>query len=721
MRRALLLAAVSPLVFGSPAPAHAAEEGTADGSVSEVVITARKLDMARTGIQTQTGASTYLIGREAIAQAPGGANVALNQVILQAPSVVQDSFGQLHVRGEHNGLQYRLNGVILPEGVSAFGQTLNPRLADKVELITGALPATYGLRTAGIVDITTRDGLENGGEVSLYGGAHRTLHPSLETQGSSGGFNAFVSADWQTSDLGLESPDGRATPLHDRTQQSHVFAYAEQILSPDSRVSGLFGSSTQTFQIPNKSGLQPGSLDGINGLGPVDPSTGNGVLRVNGQSLLPSETLDETQREITHFGTLSFLHSGSAVDYQLSVFGRFSSLYFKPDAIGDLLYDGIAQSAYKRDVAGGLQLEGAWRANAAHTVRGGLAAQIDRSTGDTVSRVLTVDGAGNQTSDSPLTITDATARTARTWSAYLQDEWRLGDALTLNYGLRYDRFEGYVTEDQVSPRINLVWKPLAGTTVHAGYSRYFSPPPFELASNTSIAAFAGTTAQPPGTGNSPPLAERANYYDVGLSQRVGAHLTVGVDSYFKQSRNMIDEGQFGAPIILAVFNYRRGEQWGVEFSGAYASGPFSGYANLALARAVGKDIVSGQFNFDPGDLAYIQNHYIHVDHDQKLTGSAGAAYKLTSRTTVTADLIYGSGLRADGATPNGDHLDPYVVVNAGVSQGLDMGPVKDLTLRLDVINLFDKAYEIRDGSGIGVGAAQFGARRGVFLGLSKRF
>ena len=42
-----------------------------------------------------------------------------------------------------------------------------------------------------------------------------------------------------------------------------------------------------------------------------------------------------------------------------------------------------------------------------------------------------------------------------------------------------------------------------------------------------------------------------------------------------------------------------------------------------------------------------------------------------------------------------------------------------LTLRADVINLFDKKYEIRDGTGVGVGAPQFGPRRGLFFGLSK--
>ena len=85
---------------------------------------------ARNGIQTQTGASTYTITAKDIQAQPGGDNAALNSVVLQMPGVAQDSFGQLHIRGEHNGLQYRLNGIILPEGISVFGQTLDPRLAE---------------------------------------------------------------------------------------------------------------------------------------------------------------------------------------------------------------------------------------------------------------------------------------------------------------------------------------------------------------------------------------------------------------------------------------------------------------------------------------------------------------------------------------------------------------------------------------------------------------
>jgi zinc/manganese transport system substrate-binding protein len=157
----------------------------------------RPLNDARTGIQTQTGASTYTLDSAAINAMPGGDNVQLNQVLLQAPEVAQDSFGQFHVRGEHNGLQYRINGLILPEGISVFGQSLDPRLIESVTLVTGALPAEYGLRTAGIIDVKTKtDAIEPGGSISIYGGSHGTVQPSISYAGGSGDIHYFVSADF---------------------------------------------------------------------------------------------------------------------------------------------------------------------------------------------------------------------------------------------------------------------------------------------------------------------------------------------------------------------------------------------------------------------------------------------------------------------------------------------------------------------------------------------
>ena len=714
MSRSILLAtAATAAALASVSPAWSQIEGGTSQSVETVVVTAERLAQARNGIQTQLGASTYTITSKEIEAQPGGENTLLNQVILQAPGAAQDSFGQLHIRGEHNGLQYRLNGIIIPEGISVFGQTLDPRLADSVKLITGALPAEYGDRTAGIIDVQTKTGLfEPGGQIGLYGGSHGQITPSVDYGGSSGGFNYFVSGDYTTDTLGVESPDGSADPLHDRTTQWHGFAYLQDILDQNSSLSAILGSSSDLFEIPDSKGLEPAGIDGVDGLGP------DGVLEANGQTAFLSNNLDERQREITHYGILSYLRSQGALDLQISAFGRYSSLYYTPGGdIGELLYNGIAQTAYKRDEAYGLQAEGAWHAGESHTVRFGAVYQADDLISDTSSVVLSVDGQGNQTSDVPLTILDDGTKHAWSYGLYVQDEWNVVPELTINYGVRFDQYQAFDAENQISPRVNAVWTPNDATTLHAGFSRYFSPPPIELISTTDIAKFDGTTAQASHT-DDVSKAERADYYDAGINQKFGDAISLGLDGFYKASHNMIDEGQFGAPIILTPFNYLTGRQYGLELTGTYMRGDFSSYANLALERAAGRDIVSSQFQFDPGDLSYIAAHFIPLDHQQIVTLSAGATY-LWLGTRFSADLLYGSGLRKDGATPNGASVPAYAQVNLGVSRAFAAGGLDGLTARFDVINLFDEKYEIRDGSGIGVGAPQFGPRRGFFFGLSK--
>lgn len=728
MSRSYLLASAAmaaALAVPNLAFAQIADQSTpanSGPSVEAVTVTAQRLDTARNGIQTQTGASTYTITEQDIDAAPGGANNLLNQVILQAPGVTQDSYGQLHVRGEHNALQYRLNGVIIPEGISVFGQTLDPRLASSVKLITGALPAEYGLVTGAIVDMQTKSGLfEPGGEISIYGGSHGTIEPSIDYGGNSGNFNYFVSGDFLKNGLGIESPDGSRNPIHDNTTQYHGFAYLEDILDSNNRVTVILGTSHDHFQIPNNPGQTPSFI-------------------VNGQSNFDSVDLNETQREITHYGILSLLHSQGNFDFQVSAFGRYSSLNFSPDPMGDLEFNGISQAALKKDTAFGAQAEGAYHLGNDHTLRGGVIVQTERATSNTTSRVLPADCTGTGTSadpfacsqysgnptdpnfnpnyDVPESIIDNSAKTQNTYSVYLQDEWKVLSNLTLNYGVRFDQYKAYANENQLSPRINLVWQATDSTTVHAGYSRFFTPPPFENVASEAVGKFLNTTAAPLITQDDVSKAERANYFDVGVSQQMFSNLTMGVDSYYKISKNLIDEGQFGAPIILTPFNYKRGKQYGIEFTTSYNADNFSVYANAGLEHAEGKDITSSQFDFDPSDLAYIADHYIHLDHEQYLSMSGGASYTWNG-TRFSTDLLYGSGLRKGGAVPNGDHVPGYTVINFGVSHSFDLGNAGDLTARADVINLFDEKYEIRDGSGIGVGAPQWGARRGLFFGLSK--
>jgi outer membrane cobalamin receptor len=705
------------LADASPGPAGPAPPGSIPDSsaLPELVVTAQHLDEARLQIQTKTGASTYTIDSQAISTAPGGENVELNQVILQAPDVAQDSFGQFHVRGEHAGLQYRINGIILPEGISVFGQTLDPRLIASVSLLTGALPAEYGLRTAGIIDITTKSGIEApGGAVTIYGGSHGEIEPSFSYGGGGGSLSYFVSGDFLRNDLGIESPDGSADPLHDHTTQYHGFGYLEDILDEENRLAVVLGSSVGRFQIPNLYGEQPA----LN-------------LVVNGVSTYPSQNLDENQREVTHFGALSWQHAAGPLNVQTSVSGRYSSLTFEPDPLGDLLFTGVSQEAYKQNIAYAAQSDASYELNAAHTLRAGLYVDSDHSLSDTSSMVLATNALGLPISDVPETLVDNGGKTEWIYSGYLQDEWKIVPEFTVNYGLRYDKFTAFTAAKQLSPRLNAVWQALDDTTVHAGYSRYLSPPPFELVGSKDIQLFEGTTSPPLVPEASSPLAEQANYYDFGVQQKFSRRFTVGFDTYYKQSANLIDEGQFGAPIILTPFNYRYGKQYGEELTFNYTHESVSAYLNLAGQSAKGKDIVSAQFNFSPDDLGWIAHNYIHLDHEQQFTASGGASYRWND-TRISMDFIEGSGLRASlplppgevtpyGGTqiPNGDHLPYYTQINTGATHLFRLPGWGNLTARFDVINVADKVYQIRNGTGVGVGAPQYGPRRGFFFGLSK--
>jgi hypothetical protein len=177
-----------------------------------------QLDQARSQISPDLGATTYTQTKEQIESESQGGNAPMSQVILRAPGVAGDNAasGELHVRGEHANLQYRVNDVLLPEGISGFGLELDPRFVDSMQLITGSLPAQYGFRTAGVVDIQTKSGaFDNGGTAEIYGGSYDTIRPSFELGGSQGKLNYFIDGSYDHNALGIEDPTASHSAIHD--------------------------------------------------------------------------------------------------------------------------------------------------------------------------------------------------------------------------------------------------------------------------------------------------------------------------------------------------------------------------------------------------------------------------------------------------------------------------------------------------------------------------
>ena len=184
--------------------------------------------------------------------------------------------GLLHIRNDHANVQYRVNGVMLPDGVSGFGSFLSTSWIGTIALVTGALPAEFGMRTVGLVDITTRaDVFNNSGSVGFYGGSRGTITPTLEYGGTFGGNCPAASSStvtkappsWSSKDCfpgvqyyfsgrylqtteGIENATPMLNAIHDFSHQANGFGYMSTFVDPATRLSLITGTSYSTFQFP---------------------------------------------------------------------------------------------------------------------------------------------------------------------------------------------------------------------------------------------------------------------------------------------------------------------------------------------------------------------------------------------------------------------------------------------------------------------------------------
>lgn len=713
------MAAMLPAGAAEPAPAQVSPTGGAApasassvATLAPVVINAPgmllekknlQLDEARDKVLLpKLGTTEYNINQEAIQALPQGANTPIDKALLQTPGISYDSAisnPDFHVRNEYSDVQYRINGIQLPDGVSALGAVLETGFIGNLNLLDGTLPAQYGLRTAGVVDITTKSQFDQGGNLDIYGGSLGTVSPSIEYGGTAGQTQYFVTARYLQSDEGLENAMPTTDPIHDQTTQEKFFGYGSTLVGDSSRLTYMAGAFVGHFQIPDVAGQEP--------LGDFGPTT------------LSSADINENETDRFYFALVALQTHYENLDTQLSFFTRYASVNFVPDVYNDLAFNDVASNVTRKSELNGLQFDASDHVSDAHTLRAGFGFSVEQTKVGNLSTVLPLDPNGNPL-PTPVTIDDYTSKLGWNLGGYVQDEWMISPDLTLNTGVRFDQMEQFVSANQFSPRVVLVYKPFTDTSVHAGISRYFTPPMQAQATPSNLALFQNTTQQPAITANDPVRPERATYFDVGVDQALLTGLNAGLDAYYKRSTDTLDDGQFGQAVVLDQFNYARGYSRGAELKLQYNQGGFRAYVNLSGETTKAKDVISNQFLIgDPVELAYLADHYTYASDAQTRTASAGSSYRWRDM-LFSVDGIAGSGLRTGFA--NEQHTPGYTQWNAAVARYFY--PWKNqlpLTLRLSAINLFDHSYLLRSGTGIGEFASQYGPRREVFAEVSQQF
>src|ERR1700731_4325905 len=421
----------------SPTPAVTAE-------TDRVVVQSEALDISREQIVPSLGATRYTVGPDRLDSQAQGENAPFNQTILRFPGVAQDSFGQLHVRGEHANLQYRIDDVLLPESIPGFGQELETRFADNISLMTGALPAQFGFRTTGVIDIHTKNcAFFTGNEASIYVGSFDPIMESFERGGVIGKLSYYFTENYLHDGIGVENPTRSSSPIHDDTDQYKFFGYFSDIIDETSRVTLLVSGNHSDFEIPNNPGQPPAFND-------------------MGRSTFNSAKLDENQSENNAYEILTYQKKAGDLNFQASIFNRFSSILFRPDNVGDLIFNGVASRVDRDILSNGIELDSSYKLNDEHTLRAGFIFTEQYATIDTTTLVFPVDANGNQT---PRRVLDNHDKYGYFYGFYLQDEWKPFEQLTINFGGRLDFVNAFADENQLSPRLNVVYKPWDLTTL----------------------------------------------------------------------------------------------------------------------------------------------------------------------------------------------------------------------------------------------------------------
>jgi len=368
----------------------------------------------------------------------------------------------------------------------------------------------------------------------------------------------------------------------------------------------------------------------------------------------PSSAIDSGLNQQDYFGVLAMNGAvGSSWEYQIAYSAHYNTQTFYPDSIGDLIYQGVASNVFTSDLSNTLETDLTYR-NGPHTFRSGTYLGEYGVESDQTSQVFRLQAGVPATT--PISITANLNKFNLVYGLYFEDTWAINQRLSLNFGSRWDRVTGFTFDSQFSPTINATCKASESLVVHAGFARNFQVPNFQgIPANTSqlFQNTTGAVGSPSGGG---PYAETDCTWDTGFIYKISPRLTFAQDNYFRIDRHYLDEGEFGFVPIDVPFNYVRGYGGGNGNSLTYNVENFTARWNLYFAREEDIGLASGQYNFPPDELAYIDRHYIVLDHTPLIGASGGTAYRWHDY-LFSIDGLFSSGLRSGFAN---QHQPPKV-------------------------------------------------------------
>lgn len=586
---------------------------------------------------------------QSILERPLGAapSRAIESIVASTPGFVTDDNGRMHPRGSESQVQYVIDGVPVTDNMSAiFSTSLDARTLRTVEVLTGGIPAEFGDKLAGVINVNTRSGLEGPtqGGISFSGGSFSTGEAAADfsTHTKKLGFLTNLSA--STSQRYLDPPT--LDNFHNFGRTGKAFFRLDYQFDANNSLRGVFNFGGSNFQVPNRFAQE-----------------------VAGQ--------DQRQRQRDNSQNISYQHIFSPNSVaQFSFFHRQSKSELISNTLSTPVVANQDRTLQNYGAIGSLALT-----RGSHNIKVGgqvTITPVDEhfSFYPTTAFSDLEDGEGN-VFPNPVNNFNAAnpfvfdqSKTGRTLSAYVQDRFTAFKNMTLDLGVRYDNYKLLISEQAVSPRLGFAYYiPKTQTTLRASYNRLFQPPPAEnllLASSPAAAALSPISVLQGVTTVNPILPDKQHAFEAGAQQLLSKLFRLNLTVYQKRIKNFSDKDQFfetGVIFPIAISSGRvTGEEVRLESTEIHGFHTFVSYAN---ARAFGVTPITGGLFLgeDPQDL-FLQGLKFANDHDQRNEAQFQVSYThRPSGIYATFSGRYDSGVPVD--------VEPGTTLADFVAEGFD--------------------------------------------------
>ncbi|HEY7307705.1 MAG TPA: TonB-dependent receptor [Bryobacteraceae bacterium] len=569
---------------------------------TEVVVsdTATLLDPHRTGVAYSVG-SQQITEQQAVIPGRG-----LLDLVDEQPGWLFEGNGVLHPRGSEYQTLFVVDGMPMDENRSpAFAPGLGTAEISSLNVLTGNIPAEYGRKLGGVIEITTAQDI------------HEGIHGSAEFGGGSFGTESgFLSGvyGWSHGALTLTASGDHTEryldpPVLDNytnaATSSSLSAVYDQDLGESDRLHLAVHRRQTSFEVPNEN-----------------------LQQAAGQLQNRNAPEDLGQVAWSHGLTPRTLLNVRAVVEDLSA-NLWSNAFSTPIIAAQ-------QRGFRRSY-----------------LNANLSGQFGRHTlqlgGDAIYAPVT-EALQYQITDpsyfdpgTPLTFDFRDHRLDREQALWAQDTIRLGK-LTLSAGLRWDHYSLIVRDHAFSPRLGVAWYvPRADLVLRFSYDRVFQTPALE---NLLLASSPQVDQLSPEVLRLPVPPSRGNYIEAGFSQGIAKKLRLDATFYRRTFDDFADDDVFLNTGISFPIAFHGGQVRGVDVKlDLPAWRNLSGYLSYSNMKGVAQlPVVGGLFLGSDAEGVLGVTSSFPISQDQRNTARARFRYQIRPRIWAAVSAQYGSGL-----------------------------------------------------------------------------